>query len=208
MSVTTRLTGEAGKPLRIRASRIARTRARDPRSRACSAAVALAVPAGFGVLEDGAGRGSHLASHGWPWAVVALLLIASTTWVFALVILAVRIHHVRRIARRCRLENLATAWIGAPSQPTNTPPQSAQGRLKAMRSARVARRVGRACRRALFLMVTADVPQGLSGCGVVVRAIGARLGRPRVVPLSRIWRRLLRFRSGEGRPWLDHLNHR
>jgi hypothetical protein len=87
------------------------------------AALVSAAPIVFVVLDTGAARESIVALQERRWGILALPLIAAASWIFALVFVAMRIRHVRRIARRCRLEGLANAWMTTVSQAPDTSPR-------------------------------------------------------------------------------------
>jgi hypothetical protein len=113
----------AGASRRTGARHPSRTRADSPRLTAGIAALVLAAAGTFVVLDYGAAHESLPTLRERRWGILTLLLIAAAGWIFTAVFAALRIRHVRRIARRCRLEHLANAWTPTVSQaPDSSPP--------------------------------------------------------------------------------------
>jgi uncharacterized integral membrane protein len=97
---------------------------RAPRARTGSiwvlmgiAALVLAAPVVFVAQNAGESQVSFLTLHDRRAITIALLAVATAGWLFTFGLIAVRVLQSRRIARRQRLENLATAWMAA-SLPT------------------------------------------------------------------------------------------
>jgi lipopolysaccharide assembly protein A len=84
------------------------------------ATLILAAPAVFVAQNTDESQVPYLTLHDRRSVTIALLTLATAAWIFTLRLTVTRILQVRRIARRHRLENLATAWMATASHTLNS----------------------------------------------------------------------------------------